>query len=86
MKHNATSADAATSVCVYLDNVSKARVFALFVLDELQGLRLLATQLGCLFLKLISSWAFKLETNSAVKRILYMYAAELNDKNADCDY
>lgn len=65
MKHDATSADAATSVCVclYLDNVSKARVFALFVLDELQGLRLLATQLGCLFLKLVSSWAFKLETN-----------------------
>lgn len=47
-------------VCVYLDDVSETRVFALLVLDELQGLRLLTAQLRRLFLKLVSSCTFKL--------------------------
>lgn len=49
------------SASAYLDNVSEAEVFPLFVLDELQSLRLLAAQLGRLFLKLISSCTFELE-------------------------
>lgn len=56
-------------VCAYLDDVSETRVFALLVLDELQGLRLLAAQLGRLFLKLVSSSTFKLETRPAVNTL-----------------
>lgn len=48
-------------MCVYLYNVSEARVFALFVLDELQSLRLLAAHLGRLLLKLLSISTLKLE-------------------------
>ncbi len=61
-----------TFVCVrvYLDNVSEARVFTLFVLDELQSLRLLAAQLGRLFLELVSSCTFKLGKTHTTSNIM----------------
>lgn len=65
-------ADTASRVCVcscvgacaYPDDLGEARVFAPFVLDELVGLRQLAAQLGRVFLKLLSSRAFKLKQAS----------------------
>lgn len=58
-------------VCVYLDNVSEARVFTLFALNELESLRLLAAQLGRLFLKLVSGCPFKLQTHTNCKHTEY---------------
>lgn len=49
---------------MYLDNVSKARVFALLVPNQLTSLGLLAAELRGLFLKLISSGTFELRTNA----------------------
>lgn len=48
-------------VCVYLDELSEARVFPLFVLDELLGLRLQAAELRRLLLKLLPGCIFKLK-------------------------
>lgn len=61
----------AVCVCVYLDNVSEARVFTLFALNELESLRLLAAQLGRLFLKLVSGCPFKLQTHTNCKHTEY---------------
>ena len=47
-------------MCVYLDEVSEAGVFALLVLDQLQGLRLLTAQLRRLLLKLLPRRTLKL--------------------------
>lgn len=60
---------ACVCVCVYLDNVSEARVFTLFALNELESLRLLAAQLGRLFLKLVSGCPFKLQTHTHTHKL-----------------
>lgn len=55
------SREAIATVCAcYLDDVCEAGIFALFVLDELQGLRLLTAQVGRLLLKLLPRHALKL--------------------------
>lgn len=49
---------------MYLDDLCKSRVFAFFVLNELHRLRVLAAELRRLFLELLPSLAFKLETHN----------------------
>lgn len=61
LRHNYSDCYVRVCVCVDLDNVSEAGVFAFLVLDELHGLRLLTAQLGRLLLKLVSGCTFKLE-------------------------